>query len=130
EGTTDYIFGGATAVFDSCTLHSKKNSFITAASTDYGNEFGYVFRHCKLIADPDVTQVYLGRPWRDYARVVFIECDMGAHVKPEGWHNWNKPEREKTAFYAEYKSKGPGGDASRRVSWSRQLKEKELKEYS
>lgn len=130
EGTTDFIFGAATAVFDNCTLHSKKNSYITASSAPQSKKFGYVFRHCKLTAAPGVTRVYLGRPWRDYAKVVFIACEMGSHIAPEGWHNWNQPEREKTAFYAEYASTGPGGNSSRRVNWSHQLSKRELKKYN
>jgi len=129
SGTTDFIFGAATAVFDSCTLHSKKDSYITAASTPQGNAFGYVFRNCQLTADPNVTKVYLGRPWRDYAKVTFIGCEMGSHIRSEGWHNWSKPEREKTSFYAEYGNKGKGADTSGRVEWSHQLSKKEMKKY-
>lgn len=121
EGTTDFIFGSATAVFDRCVLHSKKNSYVTAANTPEGKSFGYVFRHCKLTADSGIDRVYLGRPWRDFARVVYLHCYMGDHIVPEGWHNWSKPEREKTAFYAEYKSTGPGAENSGRVAWSKQL---------
>ncbi len=130
SGTTDFIFGAATAVFDYCTLHSKKNSYITAASTPQHNKFGYVFRYCSLTAEPDVDKVYLGRPWRDYAQVVFIQCDMGAHIRPEGWHNWGKPEREKTTFYAEYNSQGEGGQPAGRVSWSHQISKKQAKKYT
>lgn len=130
SGTTDFIFGAAIAVFDYCTLHSKKESYITAASTPEENDFGYVFRNCKLTAEPDIQKVYLGRPWRDYAKVVFISCEMGAHIRPEGWHNWSKPEREKTAFYAEFNSGGASADAKSRVAWSHQLSKKEVKRYT
>ena len=75
--------------------HSKKNSYITAASTPQGEEFGFVFINCKLTANDSATQVYLGRPWRIYAKTVFIDCEMGKHIRPEGWHNWSKPEAEK-----------------------------------
>ncbi|MGV8092250.1 MAG: pectinesterase family protein [Mangrovibacterium sp.] len=129
-GTTDFIFGAATAAFDHCTIHSRKNSYITAASTPQGNPFGYVFRSCKLTADPGVTKVYLGRPWRDYAKTAFIQCEMGPHITPEGWHNWSKPEREKTSFYAEYGNTGTGSGTRKRVPWSHQLTEKEAKEYN
>ena len=130
DGTTDFIFGAATAVFENCTLHSKRNSYITAASTPESNTFGYIFRHCKLTAEPEVTKVYLGRPWRDDAKVVYIECEMENHIVPEGWHNWSNPQREKTAFYAEFNNKGPGANPSKRVSWSHQLTKKELKNYT
>jgi pectinesterase len=130
EGTTDFIFGDATAVFDLCTIHSKKNSYITAASTPKERDFGFVFIHCELTAAPDVTRVYLGRPWRNYAKVVFFNCELDKHIVPEGWHNWNKPEAEKTVVYAEYNSRGDGANPKNRVSWSRQLTEKELSEFN
>ena len=130
EGTTDFIFGSATAWFEKCIIHSKKNSYITAASTPEGNEFGYVFYKCKLTADPEADRVYLGRPWRDYANVVFLFCEMGSHIRPEGWHNWNQPAREKTAYYAEYKNTGPGSSVEGRVAWSKQLGRKEVGRYT
>jgi len=130
DGTTDYIFGAAVAVFEDCTIHSKRNSYITAASTAKEHQFGYVFKRCKLTAAKGIDKVYLGRPWRDYANVVFIECEMGKHILPEGWHNWNQPNREQTAFYAEYKSKGLGANSIERVKWSHQLSKKEVKKYT
>ncbi|HEY9044881.1 MAG TPA: pectinesterase family protein [Ohtaekwangia sp.] len=130
EGTTDFIFGAATVVFDHCTIHSKKNSYVTAASTPQRNTFGYVFLNCTLTAAPDVTKVYLGRPWRNYARTVYINCTLGNHILPEGWHNWSKPDAEKTTFYAEYKSTGPGANPTARVSWSHQLTDREAKIYT
>jgi pectinesterase len=130
EGTTDYIFGSAIALFEDCTIHSKKNSYITAARTPEGADFGYVFRKCNLTAAPGIDKVYLGRPWRDFARVVYLHCQMGDHIVPEGWHNWSRPERELTAYYAEYGCTGPGSDTSRRVSWSHQLTEKEASNYT
>ncbi len=125
SGTTDFIFGASTAVFDRCTLHSRRNSFITAASTPKQNKYGYIFRNCRLTAEPGVDKVYLGRPWRDYARVIFLNCEMGSHILPEGWHNWDQPAREKTAFYAEFQSTGPGAGTENRVKWSRQLSRKD-----
>lgn len=130
EGTTDFIFGEATAVFQSCTIKSLSNSYITAASTSPRQEFGYVFLDCRLIAAPEAQKVFLGRPWRPYAKTVFIRTDMEAHIRPEGWDNWRDPENEKTAFYAEYQSRGEGGRIAGRVVWSRQLQSKELKKYT
>lgn len=125
EGTTDFIFGPATAWFENCTIHSKSNSYITAASTPKDVEYGYVFKNCKLTADPDVNKVYLGRPWRPYASTIFIDCEMGEHITPIGWDNWRDPANEQTARYGEYKSKGAGATPKQRVSWSRQLSDKE-----
>lgn len=130
EGTTDFIFGPATAVFERCHIHSLANSYITAASTPQWKQFGYVFFDCKLTASNEVTKVYLGRPWRPYAKVVFLNTEMGKHIIPEGWHNWGKKENELTAYYAEYKSYGNGGlNLTERVPWSYQLKKKETALY-
>ncbi|WP_207431597.1 pectinesterase family protein [Sabulibacter ruber] len=130
EGTTDFIFGPATAVFENCTIHCKKNSYITAASTPQNQPFGFVFLNCKITtAVPEATKVYLGRPWRPYAQTVFLNSELGPHILPEGWHNWNKPDAEKTALYAEYKSTGPGAAIEKRVAWSKQLSRKEAKKY-
>ena len=130
EGGTDFIFGAATAVFERCTLHTLSNSCITAASTTKGKQFGYVFLNCKLTAEKGATKVHLGRPWRDFASVVFIHCQMGAHIAPAGWMNWDKTQRDKTAFFAEYENTGVGSNTSSRVSWSKILTGKEAAEYS
>ncbi|MDP4291323.1 MAG: pectinesterase family protein [Bacteroidota bacterium] len=130
EGTTDFIFGAATVLFEGCTLCSKANSYVTAASTIKGKQFGYVFRNCKLIAKDGITRVYLGRPWRDYANVVFMNCDLGAHILPEGWANWDKTTRDQTAYYAEFGNKGAGANTDKRVAWSHQLTANEAKKYT
>ncbi len=124
DGTTDFIFGPATAWFEGCTIHSKRNSYVTAASTPKDVKYGYVFSHCRLTADPGVTKVYLGRPWRDYGYTLFANCELGAHIRPEGWHHWEK-HREQTARYMECGNSGPGADTAGRVPWSRRLSKKE-----
>jgi pectinesterase len=129
EGTTDFIFGDATALFENCIIHSKKDSYITAASTPKDTSYGYVFKNCKLTADENVTKVYLGRPWRPFAKTVYINCEMGKHILPEGWHNWSKREAETGSFYAEYKCTGEGFQPKNRVSWSHQLNDLEAKNY-
>jgi len=130
EGTTDFIFGAATVIFRSCTIRSLSDSYITAASTSAWQQFGYVFIDCALTANEEAKQVYLGRPWRAHARTVFLNTSMGAHILPEGWENWQNKDNEKTAFYAEYKSSGPGALPSRRVSWSHQLSSKQAARYT
>ncbi len=130
EGTVDFIFGAATAFFDDCTVVSKDNSYITAASTPGDVPFGFVFLNCRLLADTGVVKSYLGRPWGDFAKVVYLNCSMGEHIVPEGWDNWGKPEREKTSFYAEYHCSGPGSDRSRRVAWSHTLTAGQAKKYT
>lgn len=130
EGTTDFIFGPSTALFENCTIHSKRNSYITAASTPENVAIGYVFKNCKLTANPDVTKVYLGRPWRPYASTVFMNCEFGDHIRPEGWHNWNKTENEQTARYAEFNNRGPGAATDKRVKWAKQLTPKEAEQFT
>jgi pectinesterase len=130
EGSTDFIFGSATALFDDCVLRSKKNSHVTAASTPKEHAFGYVFRRCKLVADTGLNKVSLGRPWRPYASVSYIACNIGTHIFPEGWDNWKNPGNEKTVRYSEYKNTGDGASATTRVSWSHQLTDEEVKEYT
>lgn len=125
EGTTDFIFGPATVWFEGCEVHSKADSYITAASTPNDVEFGYVFKNCKLTADPEVTKVYLGRPWRPYAYTAFIDCELGKHIVPSGWDNWRDPNNEKTARYMEHGSKGPGSNMDARVKWASTLSDKE-----
>ena len=124
EGTTDFIFGPATVLFRQCQIHSKTNSYITAASTPEDVKVGYVFDRCRLTADPEVTKVYLGRPWRPYAATAFINCEMGPHITAVGWDNWRDPANEKTARYAEYGSKGPGANGQR-ASWAKALSAEE-----
>jgi pectinesterase len=130
EGTTDFIFGPATAVFQNCTIKGKTNSYITAANTPQGKKFGFVFLDCKIIADSSVTKMFLGRPWRAYSRTVFIRCQLPKQIAPEGWNNWGNPENEKTAYYAEYKNTGDGADIRRRIKWSKQLSDEAAKEYT
>ncbi len=130
EGTTDFIFGEGIAVFDSCTIHSLSDSYITAASTPQNESFGFVFLNCKLTAKDGVTKVSLGRPWRDYAKVVSLYSDLGAHIIPEGWSNWGSTNRDQTAYYAEYQNKGSGANTGQRVKWSKQLSKKEAGAYT
>lgn len=131
EGTTDYIFGAGTAVFENCIIYSKETaSYITAASTPQENEFGFVFIHSAITGNAKESSVYLGRPWRPFAKTVFVDCEMNATIQPEGWHNWSKPDAEKTTFYAELNSKGAGAEVSERVSWSHQLDRSDRKKYT
>ncbi len=144
EGDIDFIFGGATAYFERCEIFSKKTDkllaaenpkdqktygYITAASTPEGLDYGYVFENCRLTSDCPPQSVYLGRPWRSYAKTVFLNCEMGAHIKREGWHDWGKLEAHKTVYFAEYKSVGEGSNGER-ASFSKQLDENEALKYS
>lgn len=135
EGDIDFIFGSATAVFNKCEIFSKNrnrdiNGYVTAASTVEGMDFGYVFIDCKLTSDAKADTVYLGRPWRDYAKTAFINCYMGEHIKMEGWHNWNKTLAEKETNYVEYNSHGPGASNETRASWSHIITNEEARIYT
>ena len=130
EGTTDFIFGPATAFFENCEIFCKKGgSYVTAASTPDSVAFGYVFSNCRLTGDAPVASFYLGRPWRPFAKVVFMNSRLGPQIRPEGWNNWGKESNEKTAYYAEYKNKG-ASNPSARVPWSHQLTDAEAKQYT
>ena len=130
EGTTDFIFGKSIAVFNQCIIKSLSNSYITAAATPPSQNYGFVFFDCKLVASEEAKKVYLGRPWRPYAKTVFIRTQMGPHIVPEGWDNWRNPDNEKTVTYSEFASYGPGGKTQTRVPWSQQLKKTSLKKYT
>lgn len=130
EGTVDFIFGWSTAVFEDCDIFCKSPGYVTAASTLQETPYGFVFFHCKVTGDAPEHSVYLGRPWRNYAKTAFIECELGNVIKPEGWFNWGKKEAEKTATYVEYKNTGPGANPEKRVAWSHQLTKEERANYT
>lgn len=130
EGTVDFIFGAATALFRNCHLHAKSDGYLTAASTAKENHAGYVFHNCKVTAAPEAKNVHLGRPWRPYASTHFIECDLPDAINPKGWHNWGNEENEKTARYGEYKCTGPGAKDDERVSWRKKLSALEAAELT
>lgn len=130
SGTVDFIFGSATAVFEDCVLFCKQPGFITASSAPDSVKHGYVFLNCRITGTAPVQSVYLGRPWRPYAQAVFLNCDLAAMIKVEGWNNWGKTSNEQTAFYAEYKNKGTGSLTEKRVNWSKQLNDQEAAEYT
>lgn len=121
EGTVDFIFGWSNCVFNRCEIHSKSSGYVTAPSTPEGAAYGYLFLDCRLTADEGVSNVYLSRPWRPYAKCVYVRCWMDSHIAPAGWDNWGNKENEKTAYYAEYGSTGPGAAPAGRVPWSHQL---------
>jgi pectinesterase len=130
EGTTDFIFGAATALFDECSIYCKKGgSYISAASTLDTTKYGYVFMHCKIDGNAPDNSFALGRPWRPNAKVVYMYCNLGKVIMAAGWDNWRNAENEKTAYYAEYKNTGPGYQPEQRVAWSHQLTDDEAKIY-
>ena len=129
EGTTDFIFGPSTAWFEDCDIFCKINSYITAASTPQDVPYGYVFNNCRIRCAEGVDKIYLGRPWRDYGYTLFMNCELPAQIRPEGWHHWQK-EREQTARYMEYNNRGAGANTSARVAWSHILTKKEAEKIT
>jgi pectinesterase len=147
EGGVDYIFGNAAAVFDRTQLHSNGPGSITAQSrTSPTQPTGYVILDSLVTASFDTpappegapganstraahAAVGLGRPWRTYSRVIFINTELPAEMNPAGWNNWGQAANESTAYYAESNSKGDGASPSTRVPWSHQLTEAEAKQY-
>lgn len=134
RGDVDFIFGSATAYFEQCEIFSQDKEsevkgYITAASTPEGQEYGYVFSKCKFTSNCPEKSVYLGRPWRNFAKTILLECELGAHIKEEGWHDWNKEEARSTVLYGEYNSFGPGATSEKRVPWSKQLTKEETSDY-
>lgn len=119
-GHVDFIFGGGTAFFDHCRIHCLGSGYITAASTPEQTPFGFVFSHCRITGDPPAA-TFLGRPWRAYASVTFLDTEMSGVVRPQGWNDWQQPDREKTARYAEFNSTGPGVNPQARVKWAHAL---------
>jgi pectinesterase len=130
QGAVDFIFGGSTAYFEGCEIQCVGTGYITAASTPDNQAFGFVFSHCKITASNADVKTFLGRPWRDFAKTVFLQTEMGEVVQPAGWDSWRKANAEKTAFYAEFESKGPGATPFQRAPWARQLTAEEAAAFT
>lgn len=132
-GDVDFIFGGATAYFEECVIFSNDldqeiNGYVTAPSTAQ-EEMGYVFNHCNFTSNCKEKSVYLGRPWRDYAKVAILNSNIGAHIHEEGWHDWGKVHARETVIFAEYNNTGDGANTSKRPTWVKQLTKEEAMIY-
>lgn len=134
-GDVDFIFGSATAFFETCEIYSKNtdnpiNGYVTAASTPEGQAYGYVFDHCRFTGDCPKDTVYLGRPWRNFAQTIIMNSYIGDHIRPEGWHDWNKEAARNTVLYGEYGNYGPSGSLEQRESWVKRLTAEEVSRWS
>lgn len=130
EGSVDFIFGQAAAVFENCTIHSKSDGYIAAPMRFSTTESsGYVFVKSNLTGANIDKGVFLGRPWRAYGRAVFLDTAMDRHIRAEGWNNWGKPENEHTAYFAEYNSTGAGAQTESRVKWMHRLSKEEARAF-
>lgn len=138
RGDIDFIFGSATAYFKGCEIFSKRRDdyrggpcgFATAASTAEGQKYGYIFRDCRFTSDCPPESVYLGRPWRNFAHTAVIGCELGEHIRREGWHNWNKPEAEKTMRFEEYGNTGAASALDDRPEWVIRLSREQAESYT
>ncbi|KAJ1703301.1 hypothetical protein LUZ63_003080 [Rhynchospora breviuscula] len=150
SGTVDFIFGNSASIFHNCLIfilprqlkphHGEANTVTAHGRTDPAQSTGLVFQNCVINGsadylalykeNPAVHRVYLGRPWKEYSRTVYINCLMQEIIRPEGWLQWNGDFALKTLFYGEYGSTGPGGDATKRVSWSSRVPQERLGVYS
>lgn len=128
EGTVDFIFGASTAYFENCEIYCKKNGYISAASTPEDQKFGYVFYKCNISGE-NPQSFYLGRPWRPYAHVAFIECNLNDIIQPEGWDNWGKISNEKSATFLEHNNEDKN-NKDKRVNWSKELSKEDAERYS
>jgi pectinesterase len=136
EGGVDFIFGDAAAVFDRCELHANAPGYLTAQSRTRADEAtGYVVLHSRVTSGLDhanetkPTTISMGRPWRPFARAVFIGTELPADLTPSGFNKWSKRENETTAYYGEAGSTGPGASPSTRADWVHRLTPAEVKLY-
>ena len=130
EGEVDFIFGSAAAYFEECELFSidcgkEINGYVTAASTYKDEAYGYIFSRCRFTGNCPPDTVYLGRPWRNFAQTILIECEIGAHIKSELFHDWDKPEAHKTVFYGIYNCFGESFSTDNAASFVRILSREE-----
>jgi pectinesterase len=142
EGGVDFIFGNATAVFDRCELHEIRSGYLTAQSrTSPTQPTGYVITNSRVTrADclgdaPEcraraLFSFFLGRPWRAYSRVVFMNTELPQDLNPTGWSRWKKDDLNPQAFYAEFNNTGPGAGATHRAPWSHQLTATEAEQFA
>lgn len=133
-GDVDFVFGGGRCFFEGCEIRSlgrgdDPNGYVTAASTPEGEPYGLVFSRCRLTSEgcANVT-VYLGRPWRDWAQTAFVGCELGAHIKPEGWFDWKKPHAREASRYVGAGLVGPGAAGVAWPAWTSVLGEDEATE--
>ena len=126
-GHVDFIFGAATAWFEHCEVHALHGGYLTAASTPVDVPFGFIFSNCKITGEPGVKTL-LGRPWRQFASTIYLNCELSDAVQSKGWFDWGKP--HETIRYAEFNSTGAGANPTNRADWSKQLKKSEAEKIT
>lgn len=128
-GTVDFIFGNAAVVFQHCDMWARKpmplqkNTITAQNRKDPNQNTGISIHACEARATADLEPVkwsyptYLGRPWKIYARVVYMESYLGDHIDPRGWLEWNGTSPVDMLYYGEYANSGPQAGTSQRVKW-------------
>ncbi|KAL6990813.1 pectinesterase [Sarracenia purpurea var. burkii] len=128
-GTIDFIFGNAAVVFQNCKIVARKpglgqSNMVTAQGRiDPNQNSGTSIQNCNVIPSPDLNPIkgtvksYLGRPWKEYSRTVFMQSYIGDHIDPTGWAAWDGDWGLKTLYYGEYMNIGPGAGTAKRVKW-------------
>ena len=125
RGDVDFVFGSYRCWFEECTLFmNKRGGWYTAANTNEHQPFGFVFRHCSLTGECEPGAGHLGRPWRKYARTVFLECGMDEHVAPEGFSDWDE-ERVVTDRCGEWHTGGARADQATRHPAQKRITDEE-----
>lgn len=129
EGTVDFIFGAATSWFENCSIFCKKGGgYVSAAAQPDSVKYGYVFNNCHLSGNAAPQAFALGRPWRPYAKTVYLNCDLGDRISAKGWQEWSNEKDLSTTYYAEYKSKK--NVTPQRPAWTHQLTDEEAAVYT
>lgn len=134
SGNIDFIFGSATAYFENCEIVVRdpgsltSGAYITASSTAEGQKDGFVFDGCQVKSTGTPGRIYLGRPWREFAKVVFLRCMLTGQIVPEGWEDWGKP--HDSLLLAEYRCEGDGAGTAERAGFARQLTDQEAAAYT
>uniref|UniRef100_A0ACD5UB72 Uncharacterized protein n=1 Tax=Avena sativa TaxID=4498 RepID=A0ACD5UB72_AVESA len=149
-GTVDFVFGNAAAIFEECLVKtvpraegsSKSARNVVAANgrIDPGQTTGFVFQHCIVDgmqdfvvlyeSNPQSYRLYLGRPWKEYARTLYVSTNLGKVVRPEGWLPWRGDFALGTLYCGEFDSRGPGANHTSRVGWSSQTPKEHVRFYS
>lgn len=129
-GDVDFIFGAGNAFFQNCQIISRNtNGYIAAPATESDDFYGFTFVDCQFTSDSKEANTYLARPWRDYGKVVFINCQLGHHIYEQGWDKWNDSNRDKTCRFYEYHSCYQPPKCFKRATFGKSLTEKELGNY-
>ncbi|XP_022928019.1 pectinesterase-like [Cucurbita moschata] len=128
-GTVDFIFGNAAVVLQNCNIYARLplsgqfNALTAQGRTDQNQNTGIFIHKCTIKPTPDLaasptTKSYLGRPWKEFSRTVYMQSFIDAFIDPAGWKEWDGTLNLNTSYYAEFDNSGPGSDTSQRAQWA------------